>query len=70
MSSSMAAVDGSPLRGGGPTLRASLAPPPPFCATVVQLIAMQILALGVSFCDWNGVDAVDDVCLCLCLTSS
>ena len=65
MSSSMAAVDGSPLRGGAPTLRASLAPPPPFCATVVQLIAMQILALGVSTVLSAG--CVPALCFYVCL---
>jgi hypothetical protein len=50
----MSAVDGgSPIhsRGGGAgtARRSSLAPPPAFSSIVVQLVAMQILALGVSF---------------------
>jgi hypothetical protein len=49
----MSAVDGgSPIhsRGGGAgtARRSSLAPPPAFSSIVVQLVAMQILALGVS----------------------
>lgn len=52
LSASMSAVDGgSPVHsrgGGGAVRRSSLAPPPAFCSIVVQLIAMQILALGVS----------------------
>lgn len=51
-SSSLSAMDaGSPVHArGGPAVsrRASLSPPAPFCSVVVQLIAMQILALGVS----------------------
>lgn len=54
LSASMSAVDGgSPIhsRGGGAgtARRSSLAPPPAFSSIVVQLVAMQILALGVSF---------------------
>lgn len=52
LSASMSAVDGgSPIhsRGGGTARRSSLAPPPAFSSIVVQLVAMQILALGVSF---------------------
>ena len=48
MTSSMSTMDGSPVRAGV-TRRSSLAPPPSFCAIVVQLMAMQILALGVSW---------------------
>ena len=53
LSASMSAVDGgSPIhsRGGGAgtARRSSLAPPPAFSSIVVQLVAMQILALGVS----------------------
>ncbi|XP_045030143.1 protein unc-80 homolog isoform X4 [Daphnia magna] len=51
LSASMSAVDGgSPIHsrsgGGGATRRSSLAPPPAFSSIVVQLVAMQILALG------------------------
>ncbi|XP_046453317.1 protein unc-80 homolog isoform X4 [Daphnia pulex] len=52
LSASMSAVDGgSPIhsRGGGgagTARRSSLAPPPAFSSIVVQLVAMQILALG------------------------
>ena len=58
---SLSNMDGSPVRGGGgggvggggggggaASRRSLLAPPPSFCSIVVQLIAMQILALGVS----------------------
>lgn len=46
----MSAVDGgSPVNSRtGTVRRSSIAPPPAFCSIVVQLIAMQILALGVS----------------------
>ncbi|EFX80552.1 hypothetical protein DAPPUDRAFT_318531 [Daphnia pulex] len=56
LSASMSAVDGgSPIhsRGGGggagTARRSSLAPPPAFSSIVVQLVAMQILALGETY---------------------